>query len=86
VKVAGNWRYVCRATDEHGQVIDAFDSPRRNIAAARGFFTAALSAHGEPEEVITDLVSQHRAIRQQSCRVRSRVTQSQAQTNARSPD
>ena len=55
VKVAGKWRYVYRAIDERGQVIDVFVSPRRNIAAARRFFTAALTAHGEPDEVITDL-------------------------------
>ena len=55
VNVAGTWRYVYRAVDEHGQVIDVFVSPRRNIAAARTFFTAGLAAHGEPDEVMTDL-------------------------------
>ncbi len=38
-----------------GQVIDVFVSQRRNIPAARTFFTAALTAHSEPEEVIADL-------------------------------
>jgi IS6 family transposase len=55
VKVAGKWRYVYRAIDERGQVIDVFVSPRRNIAAARTFFKRALLAHGEPDEVVTDL-------------------------------
>jgi IS6 family transposase len=55
VKVAGKWRYVYRAIDERGQVIDVFVSPRRNITAARTFFAAALAAHGEPDEIITDL-------------------------------
>ncbi len=55
VKVAGAWRYVYRAVDQSGQVIDVLVSPRRNIPAARTFFTAALIAHGEPEEIITDL-------------------------------
>lgn len=55
VKVAGRWRYVYRAVDEHGQVIDVFISPRRNIAAARTFFSKALIAHGEPDEIVTDL-------------------------------
>ena len=32
-----------------------FVLPRRNIAAARTFFAAALAAHGEPGEIITDL-------------------------------
>ncbi len=55
VKVAGKWRYVYRAVDEHGQVIDVVVSPRRNIDAARTFFRRVLDAHGEPDEVVTDL-------------------------------
>ncbi len=55
VKVAGTWRYVYRAVDQHGQVIDVYVSPKRDIAAARRFFTTALAAHGEPDEVVTDL-------------------------------
>jgi transposase-like protein len=55
VKVAGRWRYVYRAVDQHGQVVDVYVSARRDIAAARRFFTTALAAHGEPDEVVTDL-------------------------------
>ena len=55
VKVAGRWRYVYRAVDEEGQVIDVYVSPRGDIAAARRFFTTAVTAHGEPDEVVTDL-------------------------------
>ncbi len=55
VKAAGTWRYVYRAVDERGQVIDVFVSPRRNIASAKTFFRRALDAHGEPDEIITDL-------------------------------
>src|SRR5712691_7300866 len=51
VKVAGVWRYVYRAVDQHGQVIDVYVSVRRDIAAARRFFNTALSAHGAPGEV-----------------------------------
>jgi IS6 family transposase len=54
VKVSGIWRYVYRAVDEHGQVIDVLVSCRRDIAAARSFFANALLAHGQPDEVITD--------------------------------
>src|SRR3989440_3905493 len=39
VKVAGRWRYVYRAIDQFGQVIDVYVSTRRDSAAARGFFT-----------------------------------------------
>jgi transposase, IS6 family len=35
VKVAGRWRYVYRAIDQHGQVIDASVSRRRDMQAAR---------------------------------------------------
>ena len=55
MKVAGTWRYVYRAVDEHGQVIDVFVSRRRDLVAARRFFRGALDAHGEPDEVVTDL-------------------------------
>ncbi len=55
VKVSGRWRYVYRAVDDHGQVIDVMVSPRRDIAAARRFFSTAITAHGAPEEVVTDL-------------------------------
>jgi transposase, IS6 family len=54
VKVAGRWRYVYRAIDQYGQIVDIYVSPRRNIEAARQFFTTALRDHGEPAEVVTD--------------------------------
>jgi transposase-like protein len=37
--------------DELGQVIDVYLSTRRDIAAARRFFTKALKAHGEPRRL-----------------------------------
>ena len=54
VKVAGVWRYVYRAVDQHGQVIDVYVSGRRDIGSARTFFTVALTVHGDPGDVITD--------------------------------
>jgi transposase-like protein len=55
VRVAGRWRYVYRAIDQFGQVIDVFVSPRRDAAAARRFFEGALGATKiTPVEVITD--------------------------------
>ena len=54
VKVAGVWRYVYRAVDGYGQVIDVYVSVRRDIVAARTFFTMAITGHGEPAEVVTD--------------------------------
>jgi transposase-like protein len=54
VKVAGRWRYVYRAIDQYGQIIDVYVSARRDTRAARRFFRTALDAHGEPTEVVTD--------------------------------
>jgi transposase, IS6 family len=42
VKVAGRWRYVYRAIDQFGQVIDVFVSSRRDATAARRFFQQAI--------------------------------------------
>src|SRR2546421_3816744 len=42
VKVAGRWRYVYRAVDQYGQIIDVYLSARRDTRAARRFFTMAL--------------------------------------------
>ena len=55
VKVGGVWRYVYRAVDQDGQVIDVYVSRRRDIRAARRFFSGVLGDHGQPAEVVTDL-------------------------------
>jgi transposase, IS6 family len=48
-------RYVYRAIDQFGQVIDVFVSPRRDAAAARRFFQRAIGTmQVAPVEVITD--------------------------------
>jgi transposase-like protein len=55
VKVGGQWRYVYRAIDQFGQVIDVFVSPRRDVRAARRFFERAIgTTKVAPVEVITD--------------------------------
>ncbi len=55
VKVSGVWRYVYRAVDQHGQVIDVLVSTRRDAATARRFFQRALSTlKVTPVEVVTD--------------------------------
>jgi transposase-like protein len=54
LKVAGKWTYLYRAIDQHGQVIDVLLSRRRDLAAARRFFTRALRTGTVPAEVTTD--------------------------------
>jgi transposase-like protein len=55
VKVAGRWRYVYRAIDQFGQVIDVFVATRRDATAARRFFERAVGTiKVGPAEVTTD--------------------------------
>jgi transposase, IS6 family len=53
-KVPGRRTYLYRAADQYGQVIDVLLSSRRDLAAARRFFTRALRAGTVPAEVTTD--------------------------------
>jgi IS6 family transposase len=53
VKVAGQQAYLYRAVDQYGQVIDGLLSARRDLAAARRFFTQAMHAGTIPVEVAT---------------------------------
>jgi transposase-like protein len=56
VKVAGRRRYVFRAIDQFGQVIDIFVSAQRDRRAARRFFEHAIgNTKARPMEVVTDL-------------------------------
>jgi transposase-like protein len=55
VKVAGHWRYVYRAIDQFGQVIDVLVSARRDAKTARRFFQQAIGVtFVTPTEVTTD--------------------------------
>jgi len=54
VKVSGSWRYVYRAVDQYGQVIDVYLSRKRDVKAATTFFTTAIRSHGVPAEINTD--------------------------------
>ena len=63
VKVAGRWRYVYRAIDQFGQVIDVFVSPRRDAKAARHFLEQILGTiKRTPVEVVTDKAAAYSAM------------------------
>jgi transposase-like protein len=63
VKVAGQWRYVYRAIDQFGQVIDVFVSARRDANAARRFFEQALRTTSvAPAEIVTDQAPMYPAV------------------------
>ena len=101
VKVRGRWRYLYRAVDQFGQVIDVLVSPKRDKTAARRFFTRALAGATAPAEVTTDRArrlpagsrghaarrpARHRALREQPGRGRPRPAQGPATTHARDED
>src|SRR5215213_6734004 len=55
VKVAGKWRYVYRAIDQFGQVIDVFVTLQRDAKTARRLFEGAFNTTKVmPVEVTTD--------------------------------
>jgi transposase, IS6 family len=55
VKVGGRWRYVYRAIDQFGHVIDVYGSPRRDATATRRFLERAIgTTKVAPVEVVTD--------------------------------
>src|SRR5262245_58987745 len=63
VKVGGVWRYVYRAVDQHGQVIDLLVARRRDADAARRFFRRALSTlKVTPAGVVTDAAPVYPAV------------------------
>jgi transposase-like protein len=66
VKVAGQWRYVYRAIDQFGQVIDVFVSARRDAKAARRFFDRAIGTTKiAPVEVVTDQAPVYPAVQEE---------------------
>ncbi|MEU7876538.1 IS6 family transposase [Dactylosporangium sp. NPDC049140] len=63
VKVNGVWRYIYRAVDQDGQVIDVLVCARRDAAAARRFFRRAMATlKVRPTEVITDAAPVYPAV------------------------
>jgi transposase, IS6 family len=55
VKVGGRSRFVYRAIDQFGQLIDVFASTRRDSTAARRFFERVIgTTKTRPVEVVTD--------------------------------
>jgi transposase, IS6 family len=54
-RIRGRWHYSYRAIDGHGQIVDAYVLPARDMVAARRFFELAVASSGTtPRRVITD--------------------------------
>ena len=55
VKINGKQRYLWRAVDQDGEVVDVYLQAKRDGAAAKRFFKRLLRSHGcEPRKIVTD--------------------------------
>jgi transposase-like protein len=66
VRIGGRWKYLFRAIDKHGQLIDFMLSDRRNTRATYRFLRKALKTMSDcpPSSIATDkLASYPKAIR-----------------------
>ncbi len=48
----GNWAYLYRAVDKHGNTLDFMLSPRRNKPAATKFFARMLEVNRLPRKIV----------------------------------
>jgi putative transposase len=54
VKINGEMRYLWRAVDHEGEVLESYASTTRDKAAALKFIKKALKRHGRPAKIVTD--------------------------------
>ena len=54
VKVGGEMRYLWRAVDHEGEVLESYVTETQDKAAALKFIKKALKRHGRPKAIVTD--------------------------------
>ena len=54
VKINGEMRYLWRAVDHEGEVLESYVNTTRDKAAALAFIKKAMKRHGRPQAVVTD--------------------------------
>ena len=63
LKVRGQWVYLYRAVDKEGRTADFLLSKRRDVAAAKRFFSRAARQLGAPRVITLDgYAASHRAV------------------------
>jgi putative transposase len=61
VRINGELRYLWRAVDYEGEVLESFVTKRRDRKAALRFMRKAMKRYGGPEVVVTDRLRSYRA-------------------------
>jgi putative transposase len=65
-RIRGQQRYLWRAVDQDGEVVDVLLQERRNSASARRFFRHLFARLGnEPRTIVTDTLGSHAVARRE---------------------
>ena len=54
VKINGELRYLWRAIDHEGEILESYVTKKRDKSAALAFMKKALKRHGKVEAIVTD--------------------------------
>jgi len=66
VRIRGEQRYLWRAVDQDGEVVDVLLQERRDAEAAKRFFRSLLARHGgEPRTIVTDKLRSYTVARRE---------------------
>src|SRR5271168_4136237 len=77
VKINGEMRYLWRAVDHEGEVLESFVTKTRDKAAVLKFIKKAMKRHGRPKSIVTEgLRSYGAALKEAARRLNNRVENS----------